>query len=192
VVRFDREWRSTPQSASRTALLRYIRDCLPSIDGIIVSDYGKGVITGELMDGLRELTAGGETLLVVDPKPQNLDLYRHVSLITPNNAEASLMSGIAIEDESSLVEAGELLLERLGCRALLITRGEAGMALFQKNRPMTTIYTVVSTITLALLAGLPPEDAAALANLAAGIVVGEVGTATVAASRLIETIENDL
>jgi rfaE bifunctional protein kinase chain/domain len=204
VVRFDREWRSTPQSASRTAMLTYIGECLPTIGAIIVSDYGKGVITSDLMDGLRDLTAGTEILLIVDPKPQNLDLYRQVTLITPNNAEASAMSGIPIEDENSLIQAGEGLLERLGCRMLLVTLGESGMALFQKDMPMTTIATVarrvydvtgagdtvVSAIALALLAGLSPADAATLANIAAGIVVGEVGTATVAASRLIQTIQD--
>jgi rfaE bifunctional protein kinase chain/domain len=204
VVRFDREWRSVPQVASRDAILAYVRQCVPSIDGIIVSDYGKGLITSDLMAGLRDLTAGTGIPVIVDPKPQNMDLYRDVTLITPNNAEASLMAGIPIEDDSSLLRAGESLLERLGCRMLLVTRGEAGMALFQTGTPMTTIPTVarrvydvtgagdtvVSAITLALLAGLPPEDAATLANISAGIVVGEVGTATVAASRLIQAIEN--
>jgi rfaE bifunctional protein kinase chain/domain len=204
VVRFDREWRITPQSASQSAMLAYIRDRLPNVHGIIVSDYGKGAVTGDLMDGLRELTAATGTLLIIDPKPQNLDLYHRVTLITPNSAEASAMSGIPIEDEDSLVRAGENLLERLDCRMLLITRGKAGMALFQKGQPMITIATVarrvydvtgagdtvVSAITLALLAGLPPIEAATLANIAAGIVVGEVGTATVAANQLIRSIQD--
>ncbi len=206
VVRFDREWRSTPQTTSRNAMLAYIRNCLPDIDGIIVSDYGKGMITGELMDGLRDLIGEMNIPFIVDPKPRNVDLYRHATLITPNNAEASAMSGIVIEDESSLRQAGERLLQRLNCRMLLVTRGEAGMTLFQRATPMASISTVarrvydvtgagdtvVSTITLALLAGLTPVEAATLANIAAGIVVGEVGTATVAASRLIETIREDM
>jgi D-beta-D-heptose 7-phosphate kinase/D-beta-D-heptose 1-phosphate adenosyltransferase len=204
VVRFDREWRITPQRASRTAMLAYIRDRLPTVHGIIVSDYGKGAVTSDLMDGLRDLTAATGTLLIVDPKPQNLDLYHRVTLITPNSAEASAMSGVPIEDEGSLIQAGENLLERLDCRMLLITRGKAGMALFQKGQPMITITTVarrvydvtgagdtvVSAITLALLAGLPPIEAATLANIAAGIVVGEVGTATVAANQLIRSIQD--
>jgi len=204
VVRFDREWRNTPQSTSQTAMLAYIRDRLPSIHGIIVSDYGKGAVTGNLMDGLRDLAAKTETVLIVDPKPQNLDLYHRVTLITPNSAEASAMSGIPIEDEGSLIQAGENLLERLDCRMLLITRGKAGMALFLKGQPMISIATVarrvydvtgagdtvVSAITLALLAGLPPMEAAILANVAAGIVVGEVGTATVTANQLIRSIQD--
>ena len=116
------------------------------------------------------------------------------------------MTGIPIEDPETLLQAGEHLLERLDCQMVLVTRGEAGMALFQRGRAMTTIPTVarrvydvtgagdtvVSTITLALLAGLAPADAAVLANIAAGIVVGEVGTATVAAERLVQTLQNGM
>lgn len=206
VVRFDREWRSAPQSASRAAMLAYVSGVLPGVDGVVVSDYGKGMIDGDLMDGLRNLTAGTKIPIIVDPKPHNSDHYQHVTLITPNNAEASAMAGTPIEDQESLIQAGECLLQRLDCRMVLVTRGEAGMALFQRGEAMTTIPTVarrvydvtgagdtvVSTITLGLLAGLAPADAAALANIAAGIVVGEVGTATVAAARLMQTIENGI
>ncbi len=206
VVRFDREWRSTPQGDSRDAMMAYIRTVLPAVDGIIVSDYGKGMVDDILMENLRELTAGSRTPIIVDPKPHNADHYRHVTLITPNNAEASTMAGIPIEDSETLLQAGEHLLKRLNCQMVLVTRGEAGMALFQRGQAMTTIPTVaqrvydvtgagdtvVSTITLALLAGLTPTDAAVLANIAAGIVVGEVGTATVAAQRLIQTLRNGM
>jgi D-glycero-beta-D-manno-heptose-7-phosphate kinase len=206
VVRFDREWRSTPQGVSRDAMMAYISAVLPTVDGVIVSDYGKGMVDGVLMDSLRGLTAGSRMPIIVDPKPHNADYYRHVTLITPNNAEASTMAGIPIEDAETLRQAGERLLERLDCQMVLVTRGEAGIALFQRGQAMTTIPTVarrvydvtgagdtvVSTITLALLAGLTPADAAVLANIAAGIVVGEVGTATVAAQRLIQTLRNGM
>jgi D-glycero-beta-D-manno-heptose-7-phosphate kinase len=206
VVRFDREWRTTPQDASREAMMAYIRTVLPTVDGIIVSDYGKGMVDDVLMDNLRVLTADGKTPIIVDPKPNNASHYRHATLITPNNAEASIMAGIPIEDPESLLQAGEDLLERLNCKMVLVTRGEAGMALFQRGQAMTTIPTVarrvydvtgagdtvVSTITLALLAGLAPADAAILANIAAGIVVGEVGTATVTAPRLVQALQNGM
>lgn len=206
VVRFDREWRTTPQDASREAMMAYIRTVLPTVDGIIVSDYGKGMVDDVLMDNLRVLAADGKTPIIVDPKPNNASHYRHATLITPNNAEASIMAGIPIEDPESLLQAGEDLLERLNCKMVLVTRGEAGMALFQRGQAMTTIPTVarrvydvtgagdtvVSTITLALLAGLAPADAAILANIAAGIVVGEVGTATVTAPRLVQALQNGM
>ena len=206
VVRFDREWRRTPQGISRDAIMAYIGAVLPTVDGVIVSDYGKGMVDGALMDSLRDLTAADKKPIIVDPKPHHADYYRHVTLITPNNTEASTMTGIPIEDPETLLQAGEHLLERLDCQMVLVTRGEAGMALFQRGRAMTTIPTVarrvydvtgagdtvVSTITLALLAGLAPADAAVLANIAAGIVVGEVGTATVAAERLVQTLQNGM
>lgn len=186
--------------------MAYIRTVLPTVDGIIVSDYGKGMVDDVLMDNLRVLAADGKTPIIVDPKPNNASHYRHATLITPNNAEASIMAGIPIEDPESLLQAGEDLLERLNCKMVLVTRGEAGMALFQRGQAMTTIPTVarrvydvtgagdtvVSTITLALLAGLAPADAAILANIAAGIVVGEVGTATVTAPRLVQALQNGM
>jgi len=112
------------------------------------------------------------------------------------------MSGIQIEDDQSLRRAGDHLLEELGCQMVLITQGDKGMTLFEGNGQTTQIPTVarkvfdvsgagdtvIATFTLALAAGLRPSDAALLANLAAGIVVGEVGTATVAASRLKEIL----
>jgi rfaE bifunctional protein kinase chain/domain len=206
VVRFDRESRQAPGSQARTAILSYIRDSLERIDGIIVSDYGKGIISQDLMDGIRALLAGRPIPLMVDPKIQNMDLYRQVTMITPNNQEASMMSGITIEDESSLLAAGQRLLELCRCRMVLITRGEAGMTLFQQNAPAMHIPTVarrvfdvtgagdtvISTLTVAMLAGLSPADAAVLANIAAGIVVGEIGTATVSAARLAEAVRNGL
>jgi D-glycero-beta-D-manno-heptose-7-phosphate kinase len=206
VVRFDREWRKAPGSEATTAILTYVQDSLESIDGVIVSDYGKGIITLELMEGIRALLGRRPIPLMVDPKIQNMDLYREVTMITPNNQEASMMSGIPIEDESSLLAAGQRLLELCRCQMGLVTRGEAGMTLFQQNAPALHIPTVarrvfdvtgagdtvISTITVAMLAGLSPADAAVLANIAAGIVVGEIGIATVSATRLKEAVRHGL
>jgi D-beta-D-heptose 7-phosphate kinase/D-beta-D-heptose 1-phosphate adenosyltransferase len=121
-----------------------------------------------------------------------------VTFVTPNTQEAQAMSGIIIEDEASLQQAGDHLLRGLGCQMVLITQGEKGMALFEKNGQTTQIPTVarkvfdvsgagdtvIGTFTLALAAGLTPRQGAVLANLAAGLVVAEVGTATVSASEL--------
>jgi rfaE bifunctional protein kinase chain/domain len=206
VVRFDREWRKAPGSQATAAILTYVQDLLERIDGIIISDYGKGIISLELMEGIRALLGGRPIPLIVDPTIQNMNLYRQVTMITPNNQEASMMSGIPIEDESSLLAAGQRLLELCRCQMVLITRGEAGMTLFQQNAPAMHIPTVarrvfevtgagdtvISTITVAMLAGLSPADAAVLANIAAGIVVGEIGTATVSAARLKEAVRNGL
>lgn len=200
VVRVDREERRPVNEESIGSILATIQEELNESDAILVADYGKGVVTRSLMDGIRSLGRGGKIILAVDPAVRNLALYKNVTLITPNNYEAQQMSGIQIEDDQSLRRAGDHLLEELGCQMVLITQGDKGMTLFESNGQTTQIPTVarkvfdvsgagdtvIATFTLALAAGMKPSDAALIANLAAGIVVGEVGTATVAASRLKE------
>ncbi len=202
VVRVDRERCRPVAEDTVKQILSCLKEQLSSIDAIVVADYGKGVVTQSLMDGIRSLVRGGQILLAVDPKVQNLSLYRDVTFVTPNSQEAQAMSGIAIEDEVSLKQVGNQLLQNLRCQMLLITQGEKGMALFEQNGETTQIPTlarkvfdvsgagdtVISTFTLALSAGLTPRQAAALANLAAGLVVAEVGTATVPGSRLKEAL----
>ncbi|MGD8255794.1 MAG: D-glycero-beta-D-manno-heptose-7-phosphate kinase [Syntrophobacterales bacterium] len=202
VVRVDREEREHVNEASIESITHTVKEQLDSIDAIVVADYGKGVVTRSLMDGLRSLGQGGQTILAVDPTIRNVALYKDVTLITPNNYEAQQMAGIQIEDDQSLRRAGAHLLEELGCQTVLITQGDKGMTLFEGNGETTQIPTVarkvfdvsgagdtvIATFTLALAAGLTPGQAAVLANLAAGIVVGEIGTATVAASRLKEVL----
>ncbi|MCG6918967.1 MAG: D-glycero-beta-D-manno-heptose-7-phosphate kinase, partial [Deltaproteobacteria bacterium] len=198
VVRVDREERRPVNEESIGRILATLQKELHKSDAILIADYGKGVVTRSLMDGIHSLGQGGQTILAIDPTVRNLGLYKDVTLITPNNYEAQQMSGIQIEDDQSLRRAGEHLLEELGCQMVLITQGDKGMTLFEGNGQTTQIPTVarkvfdvsgagdtvIATFTLALAAGLKPSDAALLANLAAGIVVGEVGTATVAASKL--------
>lgn len=200
VVRVDREERRPVNEESIGSILATIQEELNESDAILVADYGKGVVTRSLMDGIRSLGRGGKIILAVDPAVRNLALYKNVTLITPNNYEAQQMSGIQIEDDQSLRRAGDHLLEELDCQMVLITQGDKGMTLFESNGQTTQIPTVarkvfdvsgagdtvIATFTLALAAGMKPSDAALIANLAAGIVVGEVGTATVAASRLKE------
>lgn len=202
VVRVDREESEPVTEASIETIITTVEEQTGSIDAIVVSDYGKGVVTRSLMDGLRSLGQDGQPILAVDPTVRNLALYKDVTLITPNNYEAQQMSGIQIEDDQSLRRAGARLLEELGCQTVLITQGDKGMTLIEGNGETTQIPTVarkvfdvsgagdtvIATFTLALAAGLTPSEAALLSNLAAGIVVGEVGTAAVAASRLKEIL----
>jgi D-beta-D-heptose 7-phosphate kinase/D-beta-D-heptose 1-phosphate adenosyltransferase len=202
VVRVDREKCRPVAADTIEQILASLKEQLSSIDAIVVADYGKGVVTQSLMDGIRSITHDSQVLLAVDPKIQNLALYRDVTVVTPNNQEAQAMSGIIIEDEASLERAGDHLLRELECQMVLITQGEKGMTLFQHNDQTTQIPTVarkvfdvsgagdtvISTFTLALAAGLTPQQAAVLANFAAGLVVAEVGTATVSASRLKEAL----
>jgi D-beta-D-heptose 7-phosphate kinase/D-beta-D-heptose 1-phosphate adenosyltransferase len=202
VVRVDREDSEPVTEASIERIITIVKEQIGSIDAIVVSDYGKGVVGQGLMETIRLLTRDRHITLTVDPKVQNVALYKGVTLITPNNQEAELMSGIVINDEESLRRAGARLLDELGCLMVLLTQGDKGMTLFEGNGRITQIPTVArkvfdvsgagdtvtGTFTLALAAGLAPRQAAELANLAAGIVVGEIGTATVSASRLKEVL----
>jgi rfaE bifunctional protein kinase chain/domain len=149
------------------------------------------VVTPALLAALGALRARRPFPLVVDPKRLNFAHYRRPSLVTPNRDEASQAAGIEIRDERSLARAGAALLERWQAEAVLITRGEQGMSLFIPGAPARhfptaarQVYAVIAACALALGAGASLETAAVLANHAAGIVVGEIGTATVSAAQL--------
>lgn len=204
VVRFDREHTGEPSKATLNQLLAYLEQHVGSFDAIMVSDYAKGVVNEQLMIRLRRIIEGvekqhGKKLpLIVDPKPSNMHCFVGATVITPNHHEAGLMSGIDIHDEHTLLAAAHHILEDIGCEAVLITRGEAGMALLQQGQPLVTIPTmakevydvtgagdtVAATLALGLASGCSMEEAAVLANYAAGIVVGKVGTACVTATEL--------
>ncbi len=204
VVRYDRELRKPLEASSLDLIVDYLDRRSADAGALIVSDYAKGVVTPALMDAIRRLGLPSRFPVIVDPKVEHAEIYRGVTLVTPNHHEASRMSGIDIFDSDSLWAAGRTLLERLRCEAVLITRGKDGMALFDQGGAMTTIPTVarrvydvtgagdtvIATLALGLAAGLSTSDAALLANIAAGIVVGEVGTAVVSAEGLLEAIRN--
>lgn len=193
VVRFDREQREKISKESQQRLSDFIQDRIKSVDGIIVSDYAKGVIASNLMQGLMTLTRRNGISVIVDPKVSHFDLYQGSTVVTPNHLEAAQASGIETDGGDGLITAGKMLLKRLGSEAVLITRGEHGMSLFERRGTVTHIPTMAkavfdvtgagdtvnSTLGLALAAGAQMREAAVLSNLAAGIVVGIVGTATV-------------
>jgi D-beta-D-heptose 7-phosphate kinase/D-beta-D-heptose 1-phosphate adenosyltransferase len=198
VVRLDREDDVKADGAAAARARGFLLAHLWKADVVVLSDYGKGLITPALLAAVAALRARRPFTLVIDPKQSNFAHYRGASLVTPNRDEASVAAGIEIEDEASLVSAGRALLERWRAEAVLITRGEQGMSLFEADRPPRHIPTaarhvfdvtgagdtVLATCALALGAGASLETAAILANHAAGIVVGEVGTATVSAAQL--------
>lgn len=198
VVRFDRERLDGGKGRAVERARQFLLRNLGTADAVVLSDYGKGVIDESLLAALAERRRQCPFCLVVDPKERNFAFYRNATVVTPNREEASRAAGIAIHDEATLHRAGQILLERWESEAVLITRGEQGMTLFRRGRPpvhFPTVArhvfdvtgagdTVVATIALALAAGADLETAAVLANHAAGVVVGEVGTATVDRGRL--------
>jgi D-beta-D-heptose 7-phosphate kinase/D-beta-D-heptose 1-phosphate adenosyltransferase len=138
----------------------------------------------------------------LDPKVHHADYYQPITVITPNHHEAELLTGLAISNEKTLDEAGHKLLQKFDCEHALITRGEEGMSLFNRTgshhlptfaREVFDVTgagdTVIATLALARAAGATMEESAVLANHAAGIVVGKVGTATVSRSELVSDFE---
>jgi D-beta-D-heptose 7-phosphate kinase/D-beta-D-heptose 1-phosphate adenosyltransferase len=192
VVRADREAAGDLEGVLERALLESVRAALPTAGAVILSDYAKGVITASLARSVIALARRRHLPVLVDPKVAHFTRYRGVALVTPNQAEAEQATGVRIRGESDLLAAGDRIQRRLRCGAALITRGEHGMALFEPGRPPLQIPTaarevfdvtgagdtVIATISLARAAGAALAQAARLANLAAGVVVGKVGTAT--------------
>lgn len=203
VVRVDRENNNSLNDSSIKALAEAFERLAPGIDGIIVSDYAKGVVSARFMDELRKISGERGVPLLVDPKPAHSYLYHGVTLVTPNRQEAEAMAGIEIKDEEGFSQAAQEIQGRLGTKAVLITRGSHGMALWQRGNGLFTVPTmarevfdvtgagdtVVAAMALGIVNGLSFPEAAYLANIAAGVVVGKIGTATVTAEEIMEILE---
>jgi len=202
IVRLDRESADGLDERLRERICRFVREQWPRHDGLVLSDYGKGVIHARLLAWIGEALENGPGICVIDPKRENYELYRAATLVTPNREEASEASGVAIRDETSLVAAGEKLLKLWRAKAVLITRGPEGMSLFRPRKRAQHFPTepreifdvtgagdtVVAVCALALASGAGYEEAAVAANLAAGLVGDEIGTVAVPLERLKQTI----
>ncbi len=201
VVRFDREDKNKVEGKTLKSLLDSIRREIPEHDAVVISDYKKGVVSTELVTEVLKHAKPKEIFVAVDPKIGHFHCYKNVSLITPNVNEASHASGIEIKDEKTLIKAGKTLLKKISCKAVLITRGEQGMSLFEKDNIVhiptvaRNVYdvtgagdTVIAAFTLMHVSGARTEDAAIIANHAAGIVVGEVGTAVVSLEQIRKSL----
>ncbi|MDQ2818059.1 MAG: D-glycero-beta-D-manno-heptose-7-phosphate kinase [Candidatus Eremiobacteraeota bacterium] len=196
VVRADRESTAPIEGRSRAALMRSIARLDGRVDGVIISDYGKGLVDGPLVQSIRAFRH--RVVITGDPKPQNIAAFGGVDCIAPNVAEAEQATGIAAKTDAGVALAAQELLRSTGCRYVLVTRGEHGMTLYSHAEPPFTapsvarqVYdvsgagdTVISTLTLALSVGAPIERAVALATVAAGVVVQKLGTATASAQEI--------
>ncbi|HEU5182909.1 MAG TPA: D-glycero-beta-D-manno-heptose-7-phosphate kinase [Candidatus Polarisedimenticolia bacterium] len=201
VVRIDRETSDPLHEASQAALAQRCLDSLEGTQGIIVSDYAKGVITQGLLSSLMPAARKARVPVAVDPKPAHFKHYRGATIVTPNLMEAMAMTGLPGSSPLEVLALGEALIGLLDCRAILLTQGEEGMTLFEKGQspqliPATAreVYdvtgagdTVIAVLTLAIAAGATLSESAILANRAAGIAVGKLGTATVTPEELLRT-----
>jgi D-beta-D-heptose 7-phosphate kinase/D-beta-D-heptose 1-phosphate adenosyltransferase len=190
VVRVDEEQRRPLSAEQEAILLERAAQKMASIHAVLLSDYAKGLVSVRFAEGLIKLARAAGKPLIVDPKGVEFAKYRQATLVKPNLREAGEALRREIESESDLIKAGEDLLEQLHSEALLITRGPEGMSLFVRGQApihiptaAQEIYdvtgagdTVASTLAMSLAAGANMQQAARLANQAAAIVVGKVGT----------------
>jgi len=203
VVRTDMESRADLGPPLEDEVTRVVSVNLEGADAVVISDYGKGVLTDRVLKFVTAEAKKAGVPVCVDPKETRLMSYSGVTVITPNQHEAGFAYGRRIVDESSLLEVGWGLSRRLGCDAVLITRGEKGMSLFERDGVHTHFPTVarevfdvtgagdtvVSAFALSLAAGANLKQAASISNHAAGIVIKELGTATTNVAELLGSFD---
>ena len=204
VVRFDRESDAPASRAIRRRVVAAVQERLPKADVLLISDYAKGLVGPGLVREVLALAARHRTPVAVDPKVQHLTLFTGVTLVAPNHHEAAAAARVSVRSEADLLRVGQILLRRLKARAVLITRGEQGMSLFEAGKAVVHIPTVarevydvtgagdtvMGALSLALAAEADMHTAALLANYAAGVVVGKRGTATVTRAELQRALQD--
>jgi len=204
VLRIDRETRKEVSWETRNQLIASIEKSIPKADMVLISDYGKGLITQDLMVQILKTARAKNKFVIADPKGLSFVKYAGVSLLTPNKKEAGIAAGVEIVDSSSLQKAAEKILQTLDIGKLLITLGQDGMILFERGKNPYAIRaqarqvydvsgagdTVLAVLGLAMASGATLETAMHLANAAAGIVVGKVGTAAVTLEELINAVSS--
>jgi len=204
VVRADRESRVPVTSEIEDQIIACLKEALKQADAFVVSDYDKGVVTPRI---LREIlpVAYEQVPVLIDPKLRNFNAYRPATLVTPNHLEALRMSDSEDHSDDGSHTAAKIIREKLGCDAVLITRGNRGMMLLEGDggpvyveTAAREVYdvtgagdTVIAALACALAGGATMVEAASFANRAAGIVVGKVGTATASAEELIQSFATD-
>ncbi|HDL17899.1 MAG TPA: D-glycero-beta-D-manno-heptose-7-phosphate kinase [Bacteroidetes bacterium] len=204
VVRTDREIKKDLEPELSEQVLSLLAKLIPAMDAVIIEDYNKGLVTKEIIEFTVTSARDQGKIVTVDPKFDHFFDYRNVTVFKPNRREAAEALGMKIENKEQVVRAAHTLFDRLGCQCLMMTLGEDGMAIFNREREVKFIPTrarkvhdvsgagdtVISTITLSLVAGMELEEAATLANFAAGVVCGEVGIVHITPEALVEGMFN--
>ena len=200
MIRVDRENTESIDYERQKSILTLMLDMADELDGVIVSDYAKGVVVEDLFKEVVSRFRKLGKFIAVDPKLKNFPMYKKPTIITPNTKEAESTLGRIFESEEDVMKGGIDLLKNSGSDAILITRSEHGMSLFEKGKAPVTIPTraikvfdvtgagdtVIGTFSLGLAAGCSMQQAAEIANLAAGVVVGIVGTAVATSEQVLE------
>jgi rfaE bifunctional protein kinase chain/domain len=210
IVRLDFERAEKIPSATESELVRRIRRAIKGLDALVISDYGKGSVTSELVAEVTATARQQRIPILVDPKPHHPEFCRHATLVTPNLHEAEMMAGHTMRTREDLTSHGRRLRAELNCEYLLVTRGGLGMTLFEptgevhdipgEERPVYDVTgagdTVIAVLALACAVGAKAHGLAAgemrvaaeLANLAASRVVLKFGTAEITAAELLEAL----
>ncbi len=205
ICRIDRETTSEIAGEIYDKLVEKFKATLPALDGVIISDYGKGVVTPNLVAEIVDNCCNRGLFVAVDPKEYHWKYYSGVDLIKPNNHETERATGIETSTESGLEKAGWKLLDITGANSAIITTGERGMSLFERGKSAKHLPTmakdvfdvtgagdtVIAVATAAIVAGASLEEAAIIANHSAGIVVAEVGTAVAKPNQIIESMDRE-
>lgn len=204
IVRFDRESTSDLSKEAADRVLELATERLADADAVLISDYAKGVIGKRVVRQILSLARCSQKIIVVDPKVHHFPLYKGATVITPNHHEALAFAHLpAWGQQDLLAVAGKELLRKLEVKAILVTRGEEGMSLFEDGRvthiPAVAkeVYdvtgagdTVLAALALAMASGASLKEAAVIANHAAGIVVGRAGTATISREELLDALKD--
>ena len=204
MVRYDRESRQVVRPDSIDRIVQYVSGIRDELQAIVISDYNKGIVSEHLLEGIRQVVADRCIPVCVDPKRNDFKVYRDFDVITPNHHEAGRAVGVENTHEinakgrAEIVRIGHEILKQYGFRAVLITRGEAGMDLFERGgrdfhipAEAKEVFdvtgagdTAIGIFALSLASGASFREASYLANKAAGVVVGKIGTATVSPAEL--------
>lgn len=206
LVRIDKESKQYIGRDIQNKLLDFIEVNIKSLDGIILQDYNKGVLTPSVIEKVIALANKHKVLVTVDPKFNNFFLYKNVDVFKPNRKEAEDVLGLKIKNDEDISEVGRKLLEKLNAKNILLTLGEGGIAIFEsdkKEKRMPTKArkvadvsgagdTVISTLTMAIAAGANIYEACYLANYAGGLVCEEVGIVPIEVEKLFNTVLEEI
>jgi rfaE bifunctional protein kinase chain/domain len=202
IVRIDKEHKNYINSKLQKKILEFLKRIIKDLNGIILQDYNKGVLTPDLIREIIVLAKKNNVIITVDPKFNNFFLYKNVTVFKPNRKEAEDILGMKIKRDDDISKAGKILLNKLKAENVLITLGEDGVAVFQKNieerrlptkaRKVADVSgagdTVISTLTMALAAGANILEASYLANYAGGLVCEEVGIVPIEIDKLFNEV----
>lgn len=203
LLRVDTEVKDCISTSMQKDILTYIKSHISSMDAIILSDYRKGIFNEvRFIKKIIQMCNETHTLVIIDSKSKEIEAFKGADLVKPNNLELEQAAGITITDEITFKAAGKKYLSNSGAKSLVVTRGAKGIAIFRTDGTWNSfpaeevqVYdvtgagdTVISTIALGLASGLEIEKAIILANIAAGVVIGKIGTVPITYKELDKAI----